>query len=127
MIVSRGVAVDARIRRGVEQEPDGDLLIIVQLHAIAPNVPHAVDAIHFHPLERCVPHIVGSLERPHLGDLNDIVGADPLRTEAAVVVCTCVGNILGLADKPLVAREAKNVEVLHLGKRIDIFRFANPF
>jgi hypothetical protein len=38
-----------------------------------------------------------------------------------------VGNILGLADKPLVAREAKNVEVLHLGKMIDILRFANPF
>jgi hypothetical protein len=31
-----------------------------------------------------------------------------------------VGNILGLADEPLVAREAKNVKVLHLSRHLFI-------
>jgi len=112
------VALHTRIRRGVHHEPDGHLLVILQLHSVAPNIADILESVEFHPLQRGVPHVVFILERTHLGDLDDIVGADPLRTKAAVVVGAGVGNILGLADEPLVAREAENVELFHLGRHL---------
>jgi len=112
------VALHTRIRRGVHHEPDGHLLVILQLHSVAADIADILESVHLHPLQRGVTDVVFALERPHLGHLDDIVGADPLRTEAAVVVGAGVGNILGLADEPLVARESENVELLHLSRHL---------
>ena len=110
------VTLHTCVRRGVHHEPDGHLLVIVQLHSVAPDIADILKSVHLHPLQRGVPHVVGSLERPHLGDFDDIVDADPLRSESTLVLGVGVRDILGLADEPLVAREAENVELFHLSR-----------
>ncbi len=110
------------------QESDGDFLIILQLHSVASNVAHIVNAVNLHPLQSGITDIILILKWPHLSDADWVVGADPLRTKSAVVVSTGVRNILRLADEPLVAREAKNVEVFHGNRTVTLFiHRMNPF
>jgi hypothetical protein len=126
--MSRRVTVHTRVWRCVHQEADGDFLVILQLHSIATHVANIIESVHLHPLQSGIAYIVLVFDWPHLSDADGVVGPDPLRAEPAVVVCVGVRDILRLADEPLVAREAKDVEVFHGSRTLTLFiHQMNPF
>jgi hypothetical protein len=112
----------------MHHEADGDFLVILQLHSIASDVANILEPVHLHPLQSGVAYVVFALDRARFRDTDRRVDPNPLRAEAAVVVCICVLNILRLADEPLPAGEREDVELFHCSRTLTLFvHQTNPF